>query len=390
MIFPGPRLPGLWCRNGECGRFLEWHWSIASGIQVADLRYFCFFIIVTLSKSSQEQQRLREKQKMLKNDWERFKQQRKEIESSLMEKPQAGGGGWVPICHNLPNLTSYHQRGPCHPWGVPAPASHWAGGGDFSPKSNFLKGLLLLKFCIRWVSMPCLPPWSMRCDGELENPINPLPHSASIVFGFISHLYLFVGSNVSEKRLKHWIPSHGTIVLVCHSSFPSWPIVITHCKGYVPLPVAAGDSRWRSGRRWSRISRILASVSIWNSIVRPLAQRGGISSSLDSSKSSWDPVEITLLSPFFPWGGLFVSAATSDRGHCWQHHGVRHWPRRLSWYGDGGRGRDVSQTEFPICVLSLTTKKIDLFGDVRFAGRHPFAVCRVAGNSSLECFLAAA
>ena len=238
--------------------------------------------------------------------------------------------------------------------------------------------------------MPCLPPWSMRCDGELENPINPLPHSASIVFGFISHLYLFVGSNVSEKRLKHWIPSHGTIVLVCHSSFPSWPIVTTHCKGYVPLPVAAGDSRWRSGRRWSRISRILASVSIWNSIVRPLAQRGGISSSLDSSKSSWVPVEITLLSPFFPWGGLFVSAATSDRGHCWQHHGVRHWPRRLSWYGDGGRGWDVSQTEFPICVLSLTTKKIDLFGDVRFAGRHPFAVCRVAGNSSLECFLAAA
>ena len=47
-----------------------------------------FFIIVTHdSESSQEQQRLREKQKMLKNDWERFKQQRKEIESSLMEKP---------------------------------------------------------------------------------------------------------------------------------------------------------------------------------------------------------------------------------------------------------------------------------------------------------------
>ena len=40
MIFPGPRLPGLWCRNGECGRFLEWHWSIASGIQVADLDTF--------------------------------------------------------------------------------------------------------------------------------------------------------------------------------------------------------------------------------------------------------------------------------------------------------------------------------------------------------------
>merc|ERR1719239_442549 len=46
-----------------------------------------------LLEYSQEQQRLREKQKMLKNDWERFKQQRKEIESSLMEKPQAGGGG---------------------------------------------------------------------------------------------------------------------------------------------------------------------------------------------------------------------------------------------------------------------------------------------------------
>ena len=54
---------------------------------------FSFFTMVTHSKSSQEQQRLREKQKMLKNDWERFKQQRKEIESSLMEKPQAGGGG---------------------------------------------------------------------------------------------------------------------------------------------------------------------------------------------------------------------------------------------------------------------------------------------------------
>ena len=52
-----------------------------------------FSIVVTHFKSSQEQQRLREKQKMLKNDWERFKQQRKEIESSLMEKPQAGGGG---------------------------------------------------------------------------------------------------------------------------------------------------------------------------------------------------------------------------------------------------------------------------------------------------------
>jgi hypothetical protein len=68
-----------------------------------------------LLEYSQEQQRLREKQKMLKSDWERcqrcssrtqifyppsihhppssrFKQQRKQIETSLMEKPPAGGG----------------------------------------------------------------------------------------------------------------------------------------------------------------------------------------------------------------------------------------------------------------------------------------------------------
>jgi len=45
-----------------------------------------------LLEYSQEQQRLREKQKMLKSDWERFKQQRKQIESSLMEKPQHAGG----------------------------------------------------------------------------------------------------------------------------------------------------------------------------------------------------------------------------------------------------------------------------------------------------------
>ena len=59
------------------------------------LKHLNSSIFLIRSHSSQEQQRLREKQKMLKNDWERFKQQRKEIESSLMEKPQAGGGGWV-------------------------------------------------------------------------------------------------------------------------------------------------------------------------------------------------------------------------------------------------------------------------------------------------------
>ena len=67
-----------------------------------DLKCFNSLLFLTLSQFSQEQQRLREKQKMLKNDWERFKQQRKEIESSLMEKPQAGGGGWV--VHLLDNL----------------------------------------------------------------------------------------------------------------------------------------------------------------------------------------------------------------------------------------------------------------------------------------------
>ena len=114
--------------SGTEALLLEYRWKTSSVL-----------ILLTLSQSSQEQQRLREKQKMLKNDWERFKQQRKEIESSLMEKPQAGGGGWVhshfstisflaiflTIC-NLPNLTFDCQGGPCHPWRVPAPASHWA------------------------------------------------------------------------------------------------------------------------------------------------------------------------------------------------------------------------------------------------------------------------
>jgi len=46
-----------------------------------------------LLEYSLEQQKLRDKQKMLKNDWERFKMQRKQIESSLLDKPQAAGGG---------------------------------------------------------------------------------------------------------------------------------------------------------------------------------------------------------------------------------------------------------------------------------------------------------
>jgi len=40
-----------------------------------------------------EQKKLREKQQMLKNDWERFKMQRKQIETSLLDKPPATGGG---------------------------------------------------------------------------------------------------------------------------------------------------------------------------------------------------------------------------------------------------------------------------------------------------------
>lgn len=46
-----------------------------------------------LLEYSMEQQRLREKQRMLKSDWERFKLQRKQIENSLMEKPQNSGEG---------------------------------------------------------------------------------------------------------------------------------------------------------------------------------------------------------------------------------------------------------------------------------------------------------
>lgn len=46
-----------------------------------------------LLEYSVEQQRMREKQKMLKTDWEKFKAQRKQIESSLLERPAAAGGG---------------------------------------------------------------------------------------------------------------------------------------------------------------------------------------------------------------------------------------------------------------------------------------------------------
>ena len=48
-----------------------------------------------LLEYSVEQQRMREKQKMLKTDWEKFKAQRKQIESSLLERPAAAGGGGV-------------------------------------------------------------------------------------------------------------------------------------------------------------------------------------------------------------------------------------------------------------------------------------------------------
>jgi len=46
-----------------------------------------------LLEYSLEQQKLREKQKMLKNDWERFKMQRKQIESSLLDKPHETNSG---------------------------------------------------------------------------------------------------------------------------------------------------------------------------------------------------------------------------------------------------------------------------------------------------------
>merc|ERR1719422_287524 len=40
---------------------------------------------------SRDQQKLREKQKMLKSDWEKFKAQRKQIENSLREKAETNG-----------------------------------------------------------------------------------------------------------------------------------------------------------------------------------------------------------------------------------------------------------------------------------------------------------
>ena len=46
-----------------------------------------------LLEYSLEQQQLREKQKMLKQDWERFKQQRKQIQDKLLDKQTASGGG---------------------------------------------------------------------------------------------------------------------------------------------------------------------------------------------------------------------------------------------------------------------------------------------------------
>jgi len=46
-----------------------------------------------LFEYTSEQERLREKQKMLKNDWERFKLQRKQIETTLLEKPPVAGAG---------------------------------------------------------------------------------------------------------------------------------------------------------------------------------------------------------------------------------------------------------------------------------------------------------
>ena len=38
LPFLGAWLPGFRRWNGECGRLLEWHWSIAPGVQVDDLR----------------------------------------------------------------------------------------------------------------------------------------------------------------------------------------------------------------------------------------------------------------------------------------------------------------------------------------------------------------
>lgn len=46
-----------------------------------------------IQEYTQEQTSLRAKQKMLKDDWEKFKAQRKEIGKKFMEKPDGAGGG---------------------------------------------------------------------------------------------------------------------------------------------------------------------------------------------------------------------------------------------------------------------------------------------------------
>ena len=204
---------------------------------------------------------------------------------------------------------------------------------------------MLLKFCIRWVLMPCPPLWSMRCEGESENTIDSALNVAPYFFVFWRYVI------ISEKRLNYIIPTEP-LFWSCRSSFPSWSIVVIHYKqGLCPSPHRC----WRfKTTKWTKM------------IARLSHPRFSLNLELHCSASR--PARRYLfffrlwlgsfLSSPLPWGGLFVPAAASDCGHCWQHHGVRHWPGGLSWYGDGGRRRDVShETEFLICAfLILTTK----------------------------------
>ena len=48
--------------------------------------------------------------------------------------------------------------------------------------------------------MPCLPPWSMRCDGEFDQSSSSFKSKLWISFYLLS---LIVGGNVSIKRCKN-------------------------------------------------------------------------------------------------------------------------------------------------------------------------------------------
>ena len=182
----------------------------------------------------------------------------------------------------LLNLTQYYQGGSSHPWRVPAPASYWTGGGALSANSLWSRHPTL-KFFVKCCCSNSESGWC-RCPSHFHGARDEkvswkIQFFSFIALGFIQHPSSFVKGNVPET-LNCPLRSPELCIVVDHSSLPSQPIVITHYKGNVPLTIAAGDSRRRSGRRWSRVSCILASVSIWDSVVRPLAQRGGISCSL--------------------------------------------------------------------------------------------------------------